>query len=159
MENAVYSPSRNPCRRNLRQVCATRRFRNIRTGWIKNGCPLSLIFVTSITCHMHTATAWFPFSTNYRKRSKPKRNTNRRHKQSRCMTSLFTPAMLALMSLRPQKTVLWRRLPMHRLIGLQQQPTKPQPPGVGLKRGEKGLQMLGYAYSGGATRVGKGAVG
>ncbi len=84
-------------------------------GLYKKWLPYYLDSFTSITCHMHTATAWFPFSTNYRKRSKPKPN-KRRHKQSRCMTSLFTPGMLAPMSFQPQKTVLRRRLLMHRLI-------------------------------------------
>lgn len=82
------------------------------------------------------------FSTNYRKRSKPRRNNSRRHTRSRCITSLCASGIPTAMSLRSKKTILRRRLSMDRGIVLTHYPVKQAPPQKPALRGRLPINCL-----------------
>lgn len=81
-------------------------------------------FLSEVSFSSRTERVFHTFSTNYRKRSKRRRNNSRHHTRSRCITSLCTAGVPTTMSLRPKKTVLRGRLPMDRLLVLTHYPTK-----------------------------------
>lgn len=64
------------------------------------------------------------FFTNYRKRSKRRRNNSRHHMQSHCITSLCTTEVPIPSSLRPKRPVLRGRFPRNRILVLTHYPTK-----------------------------------
>jgi hypothetical protein len=98
---------------NLRRAYGTQRFPNPHMLRIQNGCAIIWIFVRSIIFPTGKKRVFLGFSTNNRKRSKPRRNNSRRHTRSRCMTSLCASGIPTAMSLRSKKTIPRRRLSMY----------------------------------------------
>ena len=109
---------------------------------IQNGCAIIWIFVRSIIFPTRKKRVFLVFSTNDRKRSKPRHNNSRRHTRSRCMTSLCASGIPTAMSLRSKKTILQRRLSMYCCIVLTHDPVKQAPPQKPALRGSLPINSL-----------------
>jgi hypothetical protein len=112
---------------NLRRVYGTPTFPNPHMRRIQNGCAIIWIFVRRTMFSRRSKRVCHTFSTHDRKSSKPRRNSSRRHTQSRCMTSLCASGIPAPMSRRSQ-TSLRSRLSLSCRLVLARDPVNQAPP-------------------------------